>query len=105
MLIVLGTIIGTIFALPTTLLVLPWIRTLRPQSGWKSAFSLVGSAAISSFFSPAVFLVPLALDRIAQPGFLYELLIFDGISGASEAIGGLVAASTFYALSYRQQSI
>jgi hypothetical protein len=85
------------------LLVLPWIRNLRSEPGWKTALSLIAAAVISSFFSPALFLVPLALDRIGQPSFLYQLLFFDGMAGACEALGGLVAGTTYYALVYRKK--
>ena len=105
MVIVLGTVIGTIFALPTTLLVLPFVRAERPERGWRSLLYLICCAVLASFLSPALLLVPLALARFAQPGFMGQLIGYDLTFGTFEAIGGAVAAWVFYALTYRRSSL
>jgi hypothetical protein len=105
MVIVLGTVIGTIFALPTTLLVLPFVRAERPERGWRSLLYLICCAALASFLSPALFLVPLALARFTLPGFMGQLIRYDLAFGAFEAIGGAITGLGFYARTYRRPSL
>jgi hypothetical protein len=97
-----GTVVGTIFIAPVTLIVLPYVRARRTTQSWNSLIAHAASGAVAGFFCPTLFLVPLALARAAQLDFLRQVSVYALIFGAFEAVDGLMAAMTYYAIAYQR---
>lgn len=84
-----GLTLGTIFALPVTVLVLPIVRALLPSLNTISLISLAAAGAISGFCSPMI------IWKVISGHISVAAAFFAPVSGS---ITGFVAAIVYFYL-------